>query len=71
VFIEATSRLDQVNEYFNMTIKANFLKIKSQHLYRVLLRKRKLIREVVARLKSLKIIRELTSEVASLVIIII
>ena len=71
MFAEAAGRLGQVDKRFDMSIEADPSQIRSQQPYRASPRKRKLIREAVAKLKSLKIIQPSTSEVASPVVIVI
>jgi hypothetical protein len=71
VFAGLRGRLGKVDSRFDMHIEADPKAIKSQQPHRTSPRKRKLIREAVAKLKELDVIEPSSSEVASPVVVVI
>lgn len=70
-FTGLLGRLRKVDSCFDMHITTDIKNIKSQQFYCISSRKRKLISEVVKRLKRLDIIQPSSSEIASPVVVVV
>jgi len=71
IFMGSLSKLSKVLKKYAMNIDVDSVEIKSQQLYRISIRKWKLIKDAVFKLQDLSIIQESKSKITSPIVVVV